>query len=123
MAVPKCKTSKARRNSRAANWKIEAVNLVECPNCHTPIQSHRVCPNCGYQFSNSGFGKGGRMKNGNNGLMNGQDNLNGQNGLNGQGGKGGRGGHGRLNNLDGMQQNAAPAAAPDAAATPDVSGT
>lgn len=48
MAVPKCKTSKARRNSRAANWKIEAVSLVECPNCHTPIQSHRVCPNCGY---------------------------------------------------------------------------
>ena len=82
-----------------------------------------VCPNCGYQFSNSGFGKGGRMKNGNNGLMNGQDSLNGQNGLNGQGGKGGRGGHGRFNNPNGMQQNAAPAAAPDAAATPDVSGT
>ena len=78
------------------------------------------------QQNGFGFGKGGRMKNGNNGLMNGQDsqnNLNGQNGLNGQGGKGGRGGHGRFNNPNGMQQNAAPAAAPDAAATPDVSGT
>ena len=78
------------------------------------------------QQNGFGFGKGGRMKNGNSGLMNGQDsqnNLNGQNGLNGQGGKGGRGGHGRFNNLNGMQQNAAPAAAPDAAATPDVSGT
>jgi large subunit ribosomal protein L32 len=47
MAVPKCKTSKARRNSRAANWKIESVGLVECPSCHELIQSHRVCPNCG----------------------------------------------------------------------------
>jgi len=78
------------------------------------------------QQNGFGFGKGGRMKNGNNGLMNGQDsqnNLNGQNGLNGQGGKGGRGGHGRFKNLNGMQQNAAPAAVPDAATTPDVSGT
>ena len=75
------------------------------------------------QQNGFGFGKGGRMKNGNNGLMNGQDNLNGQNGLNGQGGKGGRGGHGRFNDPNGMQQNAAPAAAPDAAATPDASGT
>lgn len=47
MAVPKCKTSKARRNSRAANWKIQEVSLVECPNCHEKVQSHRVCPNCG----------------------------------------------------------------------------
>lgn len=48
MAVPKSKVSKSRRNSRAANWKIEAVGLVECPNCHELTQSHRVCPNCGY---------------------------------------------------------------------------
>lgn len=47
MAVPKCKTSKARRNSRAANWKISAVTLVECPNCHEKVLSHHVCPNCG----------------------------------------------------------------------------
>ena len=33
MAVPKCKVSKSRRDSRAANWKIEAPGLVECPNC------------------------------------------------------------------------------------------
>ena len=48
MAVPKCKVSKSRRDSRAANWKIGKVGLVECPNCHELIQSHRVCPNCGY---------------------------------------------------------------------------
>ncbi|MBQ7713139.1 MAG: 50S ribosomal protein L32 [Clostridia bacterium] len=48
MAVPKCKVSKSRRDSRAANWKIGKVGLVECPNCHELIQSHRVCPHCGY---------------------------------------------------------------------------
>lgn len=48
MAVPKRKTSKSRRDSRAANWKISAVQLVECPKCHAKVQSHRVCPECGY---------------------------------------------------------------------------
>ena len=48
MAVPKCKVSKARRNSRAANWKLETPNLVECPQCHELIKSHQVCPKCGY---------------------------------------------------------------------------
>ncbi|MBR7110245.1 MAG: 50S ribosomal protein L32 [Clostridia bacterium] len=48
MAVPKGKVSKARRNSRAANWKISAPNLTECPQCHELKQSHRVCDNCGY---------------------------------------------------------------------------
>ena len=76
-----------------------------------------VCPNCGYQFSSGGFGKGGRMKDGSSRTMNGQ------NGRNGQGGKGGRGGHGRFNQQNGMQQNPAPAAAPDDAAASDVSGT
>ena len=51
MAVPKCKVSKSRRDSRAANWKIGKVGLVECPNYHELIQSHRVCPKCGYYGS------------------------------------------------------------------------
>ncbi|MBQ7653404.1 MAG: 50S ribosomal protein L32 [Clostridia bacterium] len=48
MAVPKSKVSKSRRNKRAANWKIEAVDLIACPQCGELIQSHRVCKNCGY---------------------------------------------------------------------------
>ena len=48
MAVPKCKSSKSRRDSRAANWKVSAPSLVECPNCHELIQPHRACPSCGY---------------------------------------------------------------------------
>lgn len=48
MAVPKSKVSKCRRNSRAANWKISAPNLSECPQCHELKASHQVCDNCGY---------------------------------------------------------------------------
>jgi large subunit ribosomal protein L32 len=48
MAVPKGKVSKARRNKRAANWKISAPNLSECPQCHALKASHQVCPECGY---------------------------------------------------------------------------
>mgnify|MGYP000325012587 FL=1 len=47
MAVPKNKTSKARRDKRRANWKLTAPNLVECPQCHALKMPHRVCPNCG----------------------------------------------------------------------------
>ena len=63
-----------------------------------------TCPNCGYQFSNNGRGKGGRMKNGN---MSGFD------------GKGGRGGHGRSNRMpNGTQQGTVP----ETPAFPGVSG-
>lgn len=48
MAVPKCKVSKARRNSRAANWKLETPNLVECPQCHELKLGHQACKKCGY---------------------------------------------------------------------------
>ena len=46
--VPKGKVSKARRNSRKANWKISTPSMVECPHCHELKASHRVCPKCGY---------------------------------------------------------------------------
>lgn len=48
MAVPKHKTSKQRKRTRAANWKIVAPSLGECSQCHMLKQSHRVCPHCGY---------------------------------------------------------------------------
>lgn len=48
MAVPKRKTSKSRRNKRRSHHKLNIPTLVECPQCHEPKVSHRICPNCGY---------------------------------------------------------------------------
>ena len=59
MASPKRKMSKARRDSRRANWKLtapayiscpqlEVPTLVECPQCHEPMLPHHVCTECGY---------------------------------------------------------------------------
>jgi large subunit ribosomal protein L32 len=48
MAVPKGKISKACRNSRRANWKLQLPGIVECPQCHQMKLAHRVCKNCGY---------------------------------------------------------------------------
>lgn len=48
MAVPKHKTSKARRDKRRTHWKLSVPAVVECPQCHQPKRPHRVCPNCGY---------------------------------------------------------------------------
>ena len=48
MAVPKRKTSKARRDKRRNNlWKLEAPALVKCPACGDFKRPHRVCPSCG----------------------------------------------------------------------------
>lgn len=49
MAVPKRKTSQARRNSRSsANQHLVTPTLAECPHCHELKASHVVCPKCGY---------------------------------------------------------------------------
>ncbi len=48
MAVPKRKTSKARRDKRRSTvWKLEAPAISKCPNCGEYKLSHRVCGNCG----------------------------------------------------------------------------
>ena len=49
MAVPKRKTSKARRDSRrSSNWKLSLPGIVECPQCHSRKLAHRLCKKCGY---------------------------------------------------------------------------
>lgn len=49
MAVPKNKTSKARRDKRRSSvWKLETPGLVKCKHCKELITPHRVCDNCGY---------------------------------------------------------------------------
>ena len=49
MAVPKRKTSKAKRDQRRApNMKMSEPGLSKCPQCHSFKMPHRVCPNCSY---------------------------------------------------------------------------
>ncbi len=48
MAVPKSKVSKQRKHTRAANWKVSAPALEQCPQCHESKLAHRVCKHCGY---------------------------------------------------------------------------
>ena len=47
MAVPKRKTSKARRDKRRTHKKHEAPNLTTCPQCGEAMVPHRACPSCG----------------------------------------------------------------------------
>lgn len=47
MAVPKRKTSKARRDKRRAQHKLVPQAVVACPQCHQPKRPHHVCPTCG----------------------------------------------------------------------------
>jgi large subunit ribosomal protein L32 len=47
MAVPKRKTSKARRDKRRATHAIEAPRVNVCPQCGSPKRAHRICPTCG----------------------------------------------------------------------------
>ncbi|MBR3837945.1 MAG: 50S ribosomal protein L32 [Clostridia bacterium] len=48
MAVPKRKTSKARKNSRRSSvWKLNQPALQKCPNCGAYNLHNRVCSECG----------------------------------------------------------------------------
>ncbi len=48
MGLTKRRFSKARTASRRANFKVRAVTLVDCPQCHARMVPHRMCPACGY---------------------------------------------------------------------------
>jgi large subunit ribosomal protein L32 len=49
MAVPKKKTSKARRDSRRAHHdRVRLMSLVVCSRCGEPRLPHRACPHCGF---------------------------------------------------------------------------
>jgi large subunit ribosomal protein L32 len=48
MAVPKRKTSKARRGQRRSHLALVPVCLGRCPKCGQAVLPHRVCGNCGH---------------------------------------------------------------------------
>ena len=47
MAVPKQRTSKAKRDKRRSHDALSAAARSVCPQCNAPKLPHRVCPSCG----------------------------------------------------------------------------
>jgi len=47
MAVPKRRTSKARKRKRRAHDALSSPTMNICPECGEPMQPHRMCPSCG----------------------------------------------------------------------------
>jgi large subunit ribosomal protein L32 len=48
MAVPKKKTSKARRDKRRTHDVAEMPAVSKCSHCGEPCRPHHVCEKCGY---------------------------------------------------------------------------
>jgi large subunit ribosomal protein L32 len=49
MALPKRRTSKARKRKRRTHWKLTAPNSGNrCSHCGAAARPHRVCPECGH---------------------------------------------------------------------------
>lgn len=49
MAVPKRRTTRAKRDQRRAQHdKIAAPNVIPCPNCGEMSRPHRICGACGF---------------------------------------------------------------------------
>jgi large subunit ribosomal protein L32 len=48
MAVPRNRTSNARKNSRRAHHAKKPQNTSSCSNCGKPRLAHRVCAHCGF---------------------------------------------------------------------------
>ena len=47
MAVPKRRTSKAKRDKRRSHDSLTKAAHSMCPQCGGPKLPHRVCPGCG----------------------------------------------------------------------------
>jgi large subunit ribosomal protein L32 len=47
MAVPKRRTSKARRDQRRSHHALSSPARSTCPRCKEPKRPHRVCAKCG----------------------------------------------------------------------------
>lgn len=47
MAVPKRRTSHARKGKRRSHLQLKAPTLTTCPKCRQPKLPHRICQQCG----------------------------------------------------------------------------
>ena len=47
MAVPKQRTSRAKRDKRRAHDSLRSPSRSTCPQCGAPKHPHRICGQCG----------------------------------------------------------------------------
>lgn len=48
MAVPRNRTSNARKNSRRSHHAKKPMNVQDCTNCGVHVLPHNMCASCGY---------------------------------------------------------------------------
>lgn len=48
MAVPKRKTSKARKGWRCTHKVEHVTSITHCSNCNGPLRTHQTCASCGF---------------------------------------------------------------------------
>ncbi len=48
MALQKRRSSKTRTKKRKTHYKAVAPNVIECPQCKSPMLPHHACKECGY---------------------------------------------------------------------------
>jgi len=48
MAVPKRRSSKAKKRKRHSHNAVTRIKVQPCARCGTAVPSHVVCPNCGH---------------------------------------------------------------------------
>lgn len=48
MAVPRNRSSNARKGSRRAHDMKKTLNFKNCSNCNSLSLSHRICASCGH---------------------------------------------------------------------------
>ncbi|MGE5195828.1 MAG: 50S ribosomal protein L32 [Anaerolineae bacterium] len=48
MAVPRNRTSNARKNSRRSHHAKKPKNVSRCSNCSGMRLAHQICPHCGF---------------------------------------------------------------------------
>ena len=53
MAVPRNRSSNARKNSRRSHHAKVPKNVMSCANCKGKKMSHKVCPHCGHYAGRS----------------------------------------------------------------------
>jgi large subunit ribosomal protein L32 len=55
MAVPRNRSSNARKNARRSHHAKSPKHLSKCPNCGSSHAPHKVCGSCGYYKNKAVF--------------------------------------------------------------------